>query len=97
MKDAPCSAIITVGALVLPEMMRGMIDASITRSAIDATHAQPIVDDGAVVAAHPARADRMEDRGAEVARRAHELGIRLARRRPAVFRAARSSRAPAPP
>ena len=31
MKSDPCSAIITVGAFVLPDVIRGMIEASITR------------------------------------------------------------------
>ncbi len=72
MSDA-FSAIMMVGELVLPEVIDGMIEASATRKPASATHAQPLIDDGALVAAHFARADRMKDGRADVARRGCQL------------------------
>ena len=80
MKSAPCSAIITVGALVLPDVIRGMTDASMTRKPGDAADAQAVVDDGERVDAHAARADRVEDRRAEIAGRAPQIGVARERR-----------------
>ncbi len=48
--------------------------------ACDAAHAQPIVDDGERVDAHAARADGVEDRRAEIAGRAPQLGVASAAR-----------------
>ena len=58
-----------VGELVLPEVMVGITEASTTRMPIEAEHAQPLVDhrQRIAVAAHLGGADRMEDRGADVA------------------------------
>ena len=52
------SAIMIVGALVLPPMRVGITDASTMRS-LQAAHAQLRVDDGERVVPHPARADRV--------------------------------------
>ena len=59
-----------VGALVLPEVMVGITEASITRRPLDAEHAQPRVDHGVRIAgkAHFRRTDGVEDRRADVAR-----------------------------
>jgi hypothetical protein len=50
-----------VGALVFPPGNVGITDASTTRKPVDAAHAQLRVDDGGVVAAHAAGADRVVD------------------------------------
>jgi hypothetical protein len=47
------------GALVLPDVRAGMIEASADGQARDPVHAQPVVDDRERVAAHSARPDRM--------------------------------------
>ena len=62
-----------VGELVLPEVMRGMADASITRRPWKAAHPQALVEDGerVVVRAHAGGADRMEDGHADLAGRLH--------------------------
>ena len=70
------SAIITTGALVLPDTSVGMIEQSTTRKPVHAVHAQPVVDDRhRVVRAHPAGARRMEDRRAVVARELEQLVV----------------------
>ena len=97
MKSAPCSAIITVGAFVLPDVMRGMTDASMTRKPGDAADPQPVVDDGERVDAHAARADRVEDRRAEIAGRAPQIGIAGQRRTRQPFLGRERARARAPP
>ena len=43
---APFSAIIIVGELVLPEVMRGIAEASMTRKPFDAAHPQALVEHG---------------------------------------------------
>ena len=52
--SAPFSPIITAAALVLPDTTVGMIEASMTRNASKAAHAQPLVDHGVRIAAHAA-------------------------------------------
>ena len=66
---APFSAIIMVGALVLPEVIVGITEASIDAQPLDARDAQPAVDHRHRVAgeAHFGGADRMKDRGADIA------------------------------
>ena len=93
MKSAPCSAIITVGALVLPDVIRGMTDASMTRKPRDAADPQAVVDDGERVHAHAARADRVEDRRAEIAGGAPQIGIARRAPGPAAIPRARTARA----
>ena len=64
---AAFSAIIRVGELVLPDVMVGITEASATRRPCEAAHLQPGIDDGGIVAAHPAGADGVEDGGGDVA------------------------------
>ena len=66
-RSAAFSAIITVGELVLPDVMVGMIEASAMRKSLEAAQPQPRVDDRHRVIAHAAGADRVEDRRADVA------------------------------
>ena len=82
--SAAFSAIISVGELVLPDVIRGITEASATRNPGEPAHPQPPVDDRhrIVVAAHLGGADGMEDRRADVARRPCELVLaRQLRRR----------------
>ena len=90
------SAIISVGALVLPLVMVGITLASATRSAGHAVHAQARVDHRhrVVGAAHLAGADRVEDRGADVAGQARQFVVALVLH--AGLDLARRVRAPAP-
>ena len=66
--SAAFSAIIITGALVLPEVMVGITEASATRRPVDAAQPQAVVDHGERIRAHPAGADRVEDRRADRAR-----------------------------
>ena len=74
---APFSAIIMVGALVLPEVISGMIEASMTRKAVDADQAQALVHHGHRIgrAAHLAGADRVEHRVADLGRRRQQARV----------------------
>ena len=65
MSCAAFSAIISVGEQVLPEVMRGMIDASAMRRPGMPVYAQLAVDHRVLVIAHAAGAHRMENRGAD--------------------------------
>ena len=88
---APFSAIIMVGELVLPDVIVGITEASTTRSRSSPMHPQPLVDHRQRIAgaAHLRGADRMEDRGADVARGFHQARVVVAaRRRPADIRPA---------
>ena len=58
MSDA-FSPIMTAGALVFPDVMVGMIEASATRRALHSPDPQPVVDDGCRIAAHLTCPDRM--------------------------------------
>ena len=58
---APFSPIMMVGALVLPVVRVGMIEASMTRTPCNPMDAQPRIDDGGGVFAHLAGADRVMD------------------------------------
>ena len=71
--SAPFSAIIIVGALVLPDVMKGITDASITRKCDVPMTLQA----GIHHAAHRCRADGVEDRGADLARRALQRFLAL--------------------
>ena len=62
------SAIMIVGALVLPDTSRGMIEASITRRPSMPCTRSCAIDDRARSVPHLARADRVIDRGAGCAR-----------------------------
>ena len=81
--SAARSAIISVGALVLPLVIVGMTLASTTRRPVDAVDAQARVDDRHRVARRPhlRRADRMEDRRADVAGELGQVGVALELRR----------------
>ena len=70
MNSAARPPIMIDGALVAPEMMDGMTEASATRRPAHATHAKLAVDDSIGVASHSRRAYRMPE--AERAR-AHEV------------------------
>ena len=80
---AAFSAIMMVGVLVLPEVMVGITEASTTRRPSRPHDAQPLVDHRHRIGrqAHLRRADRMEDRGADVAGGLGERGVVVADRR----------------
>ena len=71
------SPIMMLGALVLPEVSVGMIEASATRKDRNPAHAQLIVHDGRRIGPHPARADRMIGRLGVARDEVEQLGIRL--------------------
>ena len=80
---APLSAIIAVGVLVLPEVMVG-IDRGIDHAKSgQPVKPQPLIDDRQRIAgrAHPGGADRMKDRGADIAGGFRQRGIVVADRR----------------
>ena len=68
---APFSAIMMVGELVLPDVIVGITEASTTRmrSSPNTRSRSSTTAIGSLVAAHLGGADRMEDRGADVAGR----------------------------
>ena len=74
---APFSAIMMVGELVLPDVIVGITEASMTRSRSMPNTRSRSSDHGERigVAAHLGGADRMEDRGADVAGRLGETGV----------------------
>ena len=75
---AAFSAIISVGELVLPDVMVGITEASATRRPCDAVHrAGAGRPRRAFVAAHAARADGVEDRGGDVAGGVRQLLVAL--------------------
>ena len=84
------------GALVLPEVMVGMTDGVDHAQAQDAVDPQAVVDHGHRVAAHLAGADRVEDRGADVARGLRQLGIALELGARPVFLGRKARHGPAP-
>ena len=77
--SAARSAIISVGALVLPLVIVGMTLASTTRRPAHAVHAQARVDHrrGSRGGAHLGGADRVEDRRADVAGELRQVGVAL--------------------
>ena len=66
-----------VGELVLPDVIDGITEASMTRRPFDTDHAQPRIDHGAriVGAAHAGGADGMENGGADVAGGLFQRGL----------------------
>ena len=58
------SAIMMIGALVLPDIRSGMTEASTTRKASMPRTRKPLIDHGERIVAHPAGRGRMIDRAA---------------------------------
>ena len=96
---APFSAIIMVGALVLPDVIAGITEASTTRSRSTPGDAEVAVDHHHRVAGQPhfGGAHRMKDRGADIARGLDKrrLVIIWNATRPADIRRDDTARAPA--
>ena len=66
-----------VGVLVLPEVMVGITEASITRRLCKPMHPQPFIHHRQRIAGQPhlGRADGMEDGGADIAGGMDQIGI----------------------
>ncbi len=83
MSDA-FSAIMIVGALVLPDIRSGMIGRIDHPQAIDAAHLKPLVDDRERIVAHPAGRGRVIDRAAGAAAEVEQIRRRSDRLRPGI-------------
>lgn len=82
-RAAAFSPIIIDGALVLPEVSVGMVEASATRKPGDSVNAQPCIHLGHRIGTHLAGADRMIRRVGRVLHPIQDLavgGLRFARR-----------------
>ena len=73
--SAAFSAIMMTGDAVLPDVIRGMTEASTTLSPFEPVHAQVRVHHGVRVLAHFARPRRVEDRRRDVADLLHQVVV----------------------